>query len=399
MAIKTYGTLTGTNKTYGTATGLLGNPGTVDHVQSALNTSVSPTTAGTLGAVTKPQAATATSITPTTAAAGFVTDFGVATNVTVSPTTTSSGTVTDFGTASLTVSPTPSATGTETLFATGAIVVSPTPAATTGAVTKTQTAVGVSLIPTQVSLPANGTQVTYRIAIPGGNSAAWVVNAEFLTNTVSNEPTIQPNGGRLASANYYAADGVTPVLNTAGWTGNGNAVAVPLNTWSDTAWGYVSGPGIYFIDFTFTNEATYAGTNAAQFLRNVRATIDGEIIVPALSSGTLGGGAALQNGMGFTATPTAMTKTTSAVAVTASPSPLSAGEAWLVLFYQPDAILSMTGLTGTVSEIQDSPSSPDGNSLDPTGGAVDLRFSFENHNQILRTNANDQTIRVRVTAV
>jgi hypothetical protein len=59
--------------------------------------------------------------------------------------------------------------------------------------------------------------------------------------------------------------------------------------------------------------------------------------------------------------------------------------------------LSMSGLTGTVSEIQDSPTSPDGSALDPTGGAVDVRFSFENHGQTLRTTTGDQKIRVLVT--
>jgi hypothetical protein len=64
---------------------------------------------------------------------------------------------------------------------------------------------------------------------------------------------------------------------------------------------------------------------------------------------------------------------------------------------RPDAILSMSGLTGTFTDIQDSPNSPGITELAPTGGAIDVRFSFENHTQQLRTEAGDQTIRVLVT--
>jgi hypothetical protein len=64
---------------------------------------------------------------------------------------------------------------------------------------------------------------------------------------------------------------------------------------------------------------------------------------------------------------------------------------------RPDAILSMSGLTGTYIDIQDSPTSPGGTALEPTGGAIDVRFSFENHSQPLRTQTGDQTIRVLLT--
>ena len=68
-------------------------------------------------------------------------------------------------------------------------------------------------------------------------------------------------------------------------------------------------------------------------------------------------------------------------------------------FWQPDAILVMTGMSGVIANIQDSPTSPDGNAIVPTGGASNIRISFENPPDPLRTNANDQTIRILVTAV
>jgi hypothetical protein len=72
---------------------------------------------------------------------------------------------------------------------------------------------------------------------------------------------------------------------------------------------------------------------------------------------------------------------------------------WTVDWYPPDAILSMTGLTGVVAYIRDSPTSPDTDELTPTGGPIDVRFSFEGHGQQLRLGEGDQVIRVLVTAV
>jgi len=82
---------------------------------------------------------------------------------------------------------------------------------------------------------------------------------------------------------------------------------------------------------------------------------------------------------------------------TVATSAAAAGEVWRSRFFRPDALLTLTGLSGTVSEIQDSPTSPNGDALDPTGGAVVVRFSFEEHGQQLRTGTGDQVIRVLAT--
>jgi hypothetical protein len=65
----------------------------------------------------------------------------------------------------------------------------------------------------------------------------------------------------------------------------------------------------------------------------------------------------------------------------------------------PDALLVQTGVTGVVANIQDSPTAPDGNGLVPSGGAIDVRMSFEDNAQDMRTTASSQIIRARLTAV
>jgi hypothetical protein len=100
-----------------------------------------------------------------------------------------------------------------------------------------------------------------------------------------------------------------------------------------------------------------------------------------------------------TATPQAMTKTQAATGITIVPAPTAAGEAWTTKYLKPDALLVQTGVTGAVANIQDSPTSPDGTYLSPSGGAIDVRMSFENNTQDMRTGTNDQILRVRMVKV
>jgi hypothetical protein len=87
---------------------------------------------------------------------------------------------------------------------------------------------------------------------------------------------------------------------------------------------------------------------------------------------------------------------TATVALTVSRTTAADGQAWKTMFLMPDALLVQTGLTGVVANIQDSPNSPDGTYLTPSGGAINLRMSFEDNAQDMRTGTGDQIIRVRV---
>jgi hypothetical protein len=100
-----------------------------------------------------------------------------------------------------------------------------------------------------------------------------------------------------------------------------------------------------------------------------------------------------------TATPGGTTKPIVAGGVTVTRTTTAAGQAWTTKYLRPDALLVQTGVTGVVANIQDSPTAPDGSGLVPSGGAIDVRMSFENDAQDMRTGTNDQIIRVRVTAV
>ena len=59
----------------------------------------------------------------------------------------------------------------------------------------------------------------------------------------------------------------------------------------------------------------------------------------------------------------------------------------------PDAILVQTNLTGSVTDIDDDPASPDANNLTPSGG-IDLRVSFGSPGGTLATGTNIQGFRI-----
>jgi hypothetical protein len=77
-----------------------------------------------------------------------------------------------------------------------------------------------------------------------------------------------------------------------------------------------------------------------------------------------------------------------------SPTTAAAGTLFRTNYWKPVAILASTGLSGTVADIQDSPRSPGGTGLVPTGGAIDVRMSFEDPGGTLSTATGAQIIRV-----
>lgn len=89
----------------------------------------------------------------------------------------------------------------------------------------------------------------------------------------------------------------------------------------------------------------------------------------------------------------------SAVTVTSvAATPVAAVHLYRMGVYKPNIIYTQTNLTGTYSDIDESPDTPDADALVPTGGAIVVRMGFENHTQPMRTEIGDQKIRIVVNA-
>lgn len=85
----------------------------------------------------------------------------------------------------------------------------------------------------------------------------WTVAADFFTDGISSEPTFAPDGGMLWGSHYIAEDRSTSVVNSTGFTDNGNAQSVPLSTWTRRSWSYFAGATVAWIYFTIVNDGTY----------------------------------------------------------------------------------------------------------------------------------------------
>lgn len=72
-----------------------------------------------------------------------------------------------------------------------------------------------------------------------------------------------------SGAAYFATNGVTPVYNSAGWTSNGNARELPLNSWENYSWSISTGSNVQNASFNINSDATRTSNN---IIRNVRIT-------------------------------------------------------------------------------------------------------------------------------
>lgn len=100
------------------------------------------------------------------------------------------------------------------------------------------------------------------------------LGGDFYATVASAYPTITPNGGWHTNSAYYAADGVTPVMNSWNYTGNGCASAITLNTWSinNTGCGYAGGPNVVYSQFVFYS-SSYGYASSDLKIKNPRLTI------------------------------------------------------------------------------------------------------------------------------
>jgi len=83
-----------------------------------------------------------------------------------------------------------------------------------------------------------------------------------------------------------------------------------------------------------------------------------------------------------------------AVALSATATLTTTGLMYRQAALPPDALLAVSGLSGSYTDIDDSPDAPDANHLTPTGGAVAVRMSFQDTGYPMRTLAGDQRLRV-----
>jgi hypothetical protein len=291
---------------------------------------------------------------PIPAAAGRVTDFGTAAT-TAAITTAASGTVSRSSTASYTLSTTAiveAAAGLVTDTATASHTVPITVAATISPIVDTATATRA---------------VTYTVA----------ATPAAMTKTSTAAVTISP----------------TPLGTLSGITRNGQAsFTVSTTGITEVTSGFVTDFGTASLVVNDTHVASGFVTDTATAATTVAYTV-------AAAAGAVTKPATLTRPLTITPVTTGLVTDYGTASRTVTITPASSANVWASYFWQPDALLVQTGLSGVVANIQDSPTAPDGNALTPSGGAINLRMSFENPGSQLRKQSGDQIIRVRVTAV
>ena len=115
----------------------------------------------------------------------------------------------------------------------------------------------------EITFSAAGSITSPLIRVDEPTSATLRVESYATTSA----PSFTPSSGVYFNAYYYASDGITPVLNTIGYTSNGNAQAIPLNAWTQRFWTTPNGPGIVYVKFVIQSSPTnYTSDNR---IRNV----------------------------------------------------------------------------------------------------------------------------------
>ena len=98
----------------------------------------------------------------------------------------------------------------------------------------------------------NGAAISPLVRIEGSTSARFALEA-YATQP---SPNFTPQSSGLYSSAYYGYDGTTLVQNTANYTGNGNAQALPLSTWTNHQWNIATGPNVAYIRFSISSSSS-----------------------------------------------------------------------------------------------------------------------------------------------
>lgn len=208
---------------------------------------------------------------------------------------------------------------------------------------------------------------------PTTASALGAVTKSINATGITQVPTVDSALGIVAKTGSVSVT-TAPATVSAGTITDDASAAITTALTTTAALGTVSKTG--------TADATTTSLTTAVTPANLAKSTDTSLTTTPTTASALG----------------ANIKSASATGLNPSPSTAADGNAWRQRFFKPDALLVQTGLSGTVASIQDSPTSPDGSWLTPTGGAVNLRMSFEDPRYTLRANAGDQIIRVLIKA-
>lgn len=122
-----------------------------------------------------------------------------------------------------------------------------------------------------------------RLSSSSGNARSPLIKVDspsscrFQLESYSTQPNARPaDSGKTrvhAGSQYFGADGATPVQNTSGYTGNGNAGLTDLNTWEPYNWNTSCGPNVIYIRYTLNSSPTsYTSDNR---LKNPIITVTG----------------------------------------------------------------------------------------------------------------------------
>lgn len=111
---------------------------------------------------------------------------------------------------------------------------------------------------TQVlTMGSNGTATSPPIRVDAATGAK--LDAQFFATTASPYSGLTPDGGWLSSSKYLAADIATAQANSSGYTTNGCAKGVTLNSWNASKTGvctFILGNGIKYLKLTFSSTAS-----------------------------------------------------------------------------------------------------------------------------------------------
>lgn len=106
----------------------------------------------------------------------------------------------------------------------------------------------------ELTFSGTGGTATSPLIRMAGVSANAYISYELYSTTAA--PSFTPQAGAYSGSAYFGADGVTPVNNTSGNATNGNAQAVPLNTWTSRNWTTSTGPNVQYMRFNINLSPT-----------------------------------------------------------------------------------------------------------------------------------------------
>lgn len=97
-----------------------------------------------------------------------------------------------------------------------------------------------------------------------GPDSNWSFRGEYFSTGTSIQ--FSPDSGYLQGSSYFD-DSFQLTVNTANYTGNGNAQAFPINTWTIKKWSYLGGNLVRYIKISISGNGTYTSSTGYQ-IRN-----------------------------------------------------------------------------------------------------------------------------------